>query len=50
MSVASVNIVLFILYKNGSYELVNAQNFEDIAEFMIEFFDDIKQVFEIDVY
>lgn len=50
MSSKVINIVLFILYKNSSYELASAKNMEDLADFVIENFDDIDSIYLIDEY
>lgn len=50
MSVVAPTLVIFILYKDQTYELVTAESLEDIAEFVIELFDEIERICEIDTY
>lgn len=45
-----LNYVFFILWLDGSYELVTCNNLEDIADVLIEDYNLIDRIFEIDCY
>lgn len=45
-----LNYVFFILYFDRTYELVTCDSLEDLAEMLIEEFDLVEQVFEVDCY
>lgn len=45
-----LSYVFFILYFNGNYELVTCESLEDLAEIIMDEFDLIERVCEIDCY
>lgn len=45
-----LNYVFFILYCDRSYELVTCENLEDLADLLIEDFESVEQIFEVDCY
>ena len=45
-----LNYVFFILYLDRSYELVTCESLEDLADLLIDDFDIIEQIFEVDCY
>lgn len=45
-----LNYVYFILYFDRSFELVTCDSLEDLADVLIDEFDLIEQIFEVDCY
>jgi hypothetical protein len=45
-----LSYVFFILYVSGQYELVTCESLEDLADVVIQSFDEIEGIYEIDCF